>query len=142
MIPTINPGDHFLANGLITPRRWDLVAYRNADEYHETFCKRLVGFPGEQLRFSEGSLIIDGKIVTAPAILAGKLHMYDASVQGEAVHYRDDQTITLGGDEYFFVGDNIKRSADSRYYGPSKRSSIVGMVDWIYWPLNHFKLLR
>jgi signal peptidase I len=142
MVPTINPGDHFFVSAFMRPKRWDLVAYRNADKYHETFCMRLVGLPGEQLRFSRGSLYIDGKIVAAPAILAGKLHMYDASVQGAAVHYRDDETITLGSDEYFFVGDNIKRSADSRYYGPSKAPSIVGVNDWIFWPFNHFKILR
>ncbi len=36
--------------------------------------------------------------------------------------------ITLAGDEYFLVGDNVPYSIDSRYTGPVKRSQIRGKV--------------
>ena len=50
--------------------------------------------------------------------------------------YKDDETITLGDDEYFFVGDNVEHSNDSRLSGPTRGSSLVGVVDLIYWPLR------
>jgi signal peptidase I len=42
--------------------------------------------------------------------------------------------IVLGPDEYFVLGDNSSASLDSRHFGPIRRDSIIGRVNWIYWP--------
>lgn len=48
----------------------------------------------------------------------------------------------LGGDEYFLIGDNVDSSVDSRMNGPSPGSSIVGVVDLVYWPLGRVQVIR
>jgi len=47
----------------------------------------------------------------------------------------------LASDEYFLIGDNIDNSGDSRRDGPSKASSLIGIADFVYWPVDKMRLL-
>src|SRR5205823_2060885 len=105
MAPTIEPRDRLLVNKLLRPRRWDMVAYWRHDEQPPAvYCKRLIALPGERLRFDGGMVYINDQLMPAPAVVAGRCH---ASVPGTAARYADGQTIALGSDEYFLVGDNV-----------------------------------
>ena len=137
MSPTIEPGDHLLANKVVHPRRWDLVMQWDPRDYSGILCKRLIGLPGDELRFEQGEIYINNVAVAVPSVLAGRCRLTE---QNEA-RYKDGETIVLGEKEYFFVGDNVDHSADSRMYGPSDASAIIGVVDMIYWPLNRARLL-
>ncbi len=145
MSPTIEPHDRFLANKLLHPRRWDLVTYWNVSKREpdpQAYVKRLVGMPGERLRFEGGDLYVNDRAVQAPAVLAGRLRASPTGMKDYDWQYSDGETITLGPDEFFLVGDDIGISADSRIYGPSKASALIGVVDAIYWPPKRMKLLR
>ena len=145
MSPTIEPSDRFLANKLLHPRRWDVVVYWNHSESDgppQPFCKRLIGLPGERLRFENGNLYVNDQLTQPPPVLAGKLHASADGFKGGPWKFADGETISLGPDEFFFVGDNIAISADSRVNGPSDRTALIGVVDAIYWPLGRFRVLR
>lgn len=137
MSPTIEPGDHLIANKLVHPRRWDLVMQWDPRGYSGILCKRLIGLPEEKLRFDQGKIYINGEAVAVPSVLTGRCRV---TGQNKA-RYKDGETIVLGEKEYFFVGDNVDNSADSRMYGPSDTSTLIGVVDMIYWPLNRARLL-
>ena len=47
-----------------------------------------------------------------------------------------EDEIALGDDEYLVLGDNSPHSLDGRYFGPIRRSSIVGKVMSIYSPAS------
>ena len=54
------------------------------------------------------------------------------------------ETIQLGEDEYFVMGDNRNHSADSRlpYVGNIKRDEIIGRA-WIrIWPLSEIGFIK
>jgi signal peptidase I len=142
MSPTIDPGDRFVVNKLIQPRRWDLVAYWNPGPHPTIYCKRLIGLPGERLRFDDGRIFINDQPVTMPPVLAGRCHAHPPSLSKSAAPYQDGQTIVLGNNDFFFIGDNVAISADSRLLGPSPASSLVGVVDLIYWPLSKAGIVR
>jgi len=141
MSPTLLPADHIMVNKLAHPHRWDLVMYHPPlpDGTVDTvfYCKRLVGLPGEKLRFEGGNLFVNDQLIPAPAVMAGKY-----SMDLPFLKYREGQAITLAADEVFLVGDNVARSSDSRSAGPSKLSAIAGTADVLYWPMNRFKILR
>jgi signal peptidase I len=142
MNPTIIPGDRFTVNKLIGPHRWDIIAFHPPVEPQETYCKRLVGLPGERLRFDGGSVYVNDQALVAPAVVAGK---YYASPFGPTAHngrYDEGDTISLGPDEYFVIGDNVSRSADSRTWGPLKMSATEGVIDLKYWPPNRLAFFR
>ena len=134
MSPTIAPGDRFIVNKLLTPRRWDLVVYRTRGVDSIPMCKRLVGLPGEKLQFGGGGVFINDQAVIAPPVLVGRCCAAQGAVPAASSRYRDRQPIILGPNEFFFVGDNVDLSMDSRITGPSDRASIVGVVDLMYWP--------
>lgn len=50
------------------------------------------------------------------------------AVPGDSVQTFEGKLYVLGKDQYFIVGDNSKKSYDSRYYGPVHRIQIVGVV--------------
>lgn len=141
MAPTIEPGNRVAVNKLLHPRRWDIVAYRTNFQGPAIYCKRVIGLPAERLRFEGGNLYVDGKLVTPPPVLAGRFRLMIHSEPYPA-HYVEGQTITLGNNEFFFIGDNADVSLDSRLLGPSDRGTIIGVVDLIYWPLSRWRILR
>ncbi|MBC7784215.1 MAG: signal peptidase I [Burkholderiales bacterium] len=142
MSPTIEPGDRFVVNKLIRPRRLDLVAYWNDDAEPAIYCKRLIGLPGERLRFEQGGLYVNDQPIALPPVLAGRCSASVSTLPFNRSRYRDGESIRLGEDEYFFIGDNVEASADSRLAGPSRASSVVGVVDFLYWPLSKARLVR
>jgi signal peptidase I len=146
MAPTLEEGDRFFVNKLLTPRRWDLVAHRVTERDWQTdsevqviYCKRLVGLPGERLRFEGGQLYVNDHLQGAPDVVAGR---YTTVLPHGIGLYRDGETIQLGPSEIFMIGDNVDISADSRVHGPTDGSQVVGVVDLRYWPFDRISLLR
>ena len=142
MSPTIEEGDRFLVNKRIRPRRLDLVAYWTHDRWTDIYCKRLVGLPGERLRFENGGIYINDRPISLPSVIAGKCHASLDFTDPQYTHYEDGKTIELGADEYFLIGDDLAISLDSRMLGPAHRSDIVGVVDAIYWPPPKWRIVR
>jgi signal peptidase I len=144
MSPTLEPGERFVVNKRLTPRRWDVVAHWHTD-WHGRFvyCKRLVGLPGERIWFKDGELYVNNERVPyAPAAIKGRLTMSYAGRASSLSRYRDEEPIQLGADEIFLVGDNLDVSVDSRIDGPVKVGDVVGVADLRYWPLNRVEILR
>lgn len=140
MSPTIEPGDRFCSNKWLTPDRWDIVTYYPHADRSDLFCQRIIALPGERLRFTNGDIYINDQKMNAPPAIAGRC---TSRTSGPSwARYRDDETITLGPDEYFLFGDNIAQSLDSRNLGPAKADRITGVIDCIYLPFEHARILR
>jgi signal peptidase I len=140
MSPTLVPGNYFVVNKLAHPVRWDLVVYHSGQPQNTVWSKRIVAFPGERLRFDGGDIFINDQRMTVPPVVAGRYHAALPNYAGSL--YRDGQTITLGDRQFFVVGDNVDRSGDSRVYGPSDVSSLIGVIDFVYWPVGHARIVR
>jgi len=96
-----------------------------------TFIKRLVGLPGDHLQIRGGHVIRngvrerDGYIVPCPD---------DADCNFPA-------TIVVPPGDYYMMGDNRPNSEDSRFWGPVRRSWIIGTAFFTYWPPDRVGLL-
>jgi signal peptidase I len=142
MAPTLEAGDRFLVNKLGKPRRLDLIAYWKYGQDPAIYCKRLIGLPGETLRFENGGIYVNDRAITLPPVIAGRCHAATWRGSGQPPLYEDGKSIALAKDEFFVIGDNLDVSLDSRSRGPSRTSSIVGVVDMLYWPLKKVRILR
>jgi signal peptidase I len=98
--------------------------------------------PGERLRFNGGGIFVNDQAVPVPAVLAGRCRSRPQGSTSDSWRYRDDETIALGPDEYFLVGDEIEISGDSRIYGPTRAGDLIGVVDLIYWPPRKLSIIR
>lgn len=96
------------------PARWDIVFFEHPQRERFWETKRIVGLPSEHVRLTAGRLQIDG------------IDIDDPYVQGDQP--RVDRTWELSDDEYIVMGDNRRRSTDSRRFGPVPKRNILGKV--------------
>ena len=133
------------------PRRGEIVVFRTDDisgfpnsSRVRYSVKRIVGLPSEQVSIKPPYLYINGQRVTDPPIFETIAHAekgysgYVLPVTFPAPRYLalETDSVQLGEDEYFVLGDNSRSSFDSRFWGPVPRRSIVGLATKIYWPLD------
>lgn len=159
MEPTVSGGQHLLVNRLVylrfdpahlpdflpfvngetdgsvfafhPPRRGEVVVFRFPEEDRD-FVKRVVGLPGDTVEIRNGEVFVNGAALDEPYI----------TDPGSS----DMQRITVGEGSYFVLGDNRRRSDDSRPRGtgqwrPVPADSIVGRAWLRYWPLAEWGVL-
>ena len=138
MEPTLATQDKILINKVIykikEPQRGDIIAFKNSPEDHASIhIKRVIGLPGEKIQIKDGQILINGKTYME------KKDFPQMSNGGLA-----EQTITLGKDEYFVLGDNRNNSEDSRYgdVGNVKKKYIVGKLWFVISPRSKFGFLE
>lgn len=133
MEPTLLQDDLILADKAIykksEPKRGDLIIFIYPEDTKKMFVKRLVGLPGETIEIKNGSILINGMVLTEPSF-ANKYYY------NRGDYAKEGQTITIPQDNYFVLGDNSAFSKDSRYWGFVPKKYIVGKAYKIYYPFN------
>jgi len=90
----------------------------------QTFVKRVVGLPSDRISILNGHVIRNGVRERDP---------YVKPCVGLAM-CNFPGTITIPSGEYFMMGDNRGQSDDSRFWGPVRKSWVVGDAFFTYWP--------
>ncbi|MDO4615960.1 MAG: signal peptidase I [Lachnospiraceae bacterium] len=138
MEPTISAGETLLINRLAykisSPKRGDIVAFRTEDDPDSSIhIKRVIGLPGETIQIKNGQILINGQTYVEkkgfPSIADGGLA---------------ETEITLGGTEYFVLGDNRNNSEDSRHVdvGNVDRKLMIGRLWFVSSPRSSFRFLN
>ena len=100
-------------------------------ESSETFIKRVVGLPGDRISIQNGHVIRNG---------VKEQDSYIAPCGGSgSCDFR--APITIPRNEYFMMGDNRGESDDSRFWGPVRKSWIIGKAFFSYWPPDRIGIL-
>lgn len=135
---TLAGGDKVLLNELIykigDPKRNDVVAFKpNGNEGAASSIKRVIGLPGETIQIKDGMIYINGNVYLEKKDYPA---MADAGIA--------EESITLGTDEYFVLGDNRNNSEDSRYadVGVVDGDTIEGKVWFVISPKEHLGLVK
>ena len=99
------------------------------DSENKDIIKRVVGLPGENVKYEDGKLYVDGKVLKSD---------YDFDT--------DDFTLDsicncekIPEGKYLVLGDNRKVSADSRWYGLISEDQIKGKANLSLWPIKLIK---
>jgi signal peptidase I len=129
--------DRFICNKTKFPERWDATVFKYPREPSLLYVKRLVGLPGETIAIHGGTVWVNGERLTPPERL-GQIR-YEAGFDSRGEE-RGVFEVTLGPEEYFVLGDNTNKSADSRHWGPVERELIIGVADLIYWPPARWRI--
>lgn len=101
-------------------KRFDIVVVRYNDEY---LIKRIIGLPGERVRYENNKLYINGKYV--------KENFKHKKTE-------DFSEIVVSDNCYYVMGDNRTNSVDSRMIGDIKKSDIKGKTSLVLSPFSRF----
>ncbi|WMM32399.1 signal peptidase I [Shouchella clausii] len=135
MVPTAHDGERFIVNKLSyqfgEPERFDLIVFHATEE--DSYIKRVIGLPGDTIRFEDDILYINGEQIEEPYLEEAK-----AAYSGPA--YTEDYSFeeTVPENHVFVMGDNRPASLDSRVIGPVNEDEIIGKVGLRFWPVSEF----
>ena len=141
MYPTLHHEDSvILWEFNYKPKAFDVIVVEYSPDVY--YVKRVIGLPGQTVRYEDDQLYIDNQPIAEPFLEAGK----------EIISYVDDFTFDFTLQEicqfdpcdvipegyYLVLGDNGPHSKDSRHIGLISEDQILGKATWIQWPLSHF----
>ncbi len=106
-------------------KRFDIVVL---DYKGEKLVKRVIGLPGENLKFVNNELYINDKVVKESFLKDVETEDFDIA------EYSD----VIPEGYYFVMGDNRGDSTDSRIFGFVKKDNINGSVSFAMFPFDKF----
>lgn len=153
MAPTLIQGDSILAlkaNGNGRYQRGDLILFLHTNPAEEIYVKRIVGLPGDRIKFDRQTISINGTQLkhtqqsdnwadaATPRWLQGSTYLeQNHDAQYELLIIDKDSgpkgSVTVPENHYFVMGDNRSQSRDSRFIGPVPASTIIGKPLIIWW---------
>jgi signal peptidase I len=148
---TSHEGDRIMISKQLAPRRWDLIVFRWPPDPSINYVKRLVGLPGENLEIRDGAIWINGERLEPPKSIRGIHYSPTIEWNGQVHSGPGSDSVTLGPDEYFVLGDFVDQSSDSRFWergAPGHppyalpASHLVGVVINTYWPPSRWRGFR
>lgn len=120
-------------------RRFDLVVVYREDR-KDSLIKRVIGLPGETVRYTDDKLYINDQYVEEPFL--DREYVKSELQRTGKTQFTADFTYVLGEDEYFCMGDNRIVSADSRVYGPFHNKDLVASGLFILYPFSEFGIKK
>lgn len=129
MLPTLHDGDimilneiGYYLNGL---ERFDIIV---VDTNGEKIIKRVIGLPGEIVRFKDNKLFINDQEIE---------ENFDHDISHN-FELNEIEVEVIPDDYYFVVGDNRGNSKDSRTIGLIHKKQIMGKTNFIMYPFVRF----
>ncbi|MGT2755123.1 signal peptidase I [Streptococcus ovis] len=160
MDPTLQDQEHLIMLKTTGIERFDIVVASETEATGEEklIVKRVIGMPGDTIRYEDDVLYVNDKKVDEPyldqykkAFTKDKLQdTYSYNVQFQSVAlaasaFTQDAsgqstfTVEVPKGQYFLLGDDRLVSKDSRIVGTFEKSAIKGEVVFRMWP---FKRIR
>lgn len=116
-------------------RRFDIVAFKNGSVLE---FRRVIGLPGETIRFTEDNLYVDDQL-TEEKFIFPKLDEYNKKGEVFTQSMQEEngfQVNNIPEKYYLLLGDNRPNSTDSRHYGLVEKDKIKGKVTYLLHPLE------
>jgi signal peptidase I len=125
MSPRIHDGDRILIDHFSymfsEAHRGDIVVLKYPLDPSVDYIKRVIGLPGDEILLEDGRVWVNGELIDEPYVDAPD-RMTRMRVRVKPAHY-------------FVLGDNRRRSCDSREFGLVPKDYVRGKVEVRVWPL-------
>ena len=137
-----------------SPERGDVVVFKTPADNRTDYIKRLIGLPGEQVKFIDSNLYINdsevlkSRLSTEDKIFCGKKTIDVFTLEELLPNGKKHKTVYLKNyafqnsdpflipeNHYFFLGDNRDCSKDSRFLssvGYVHKDNLVGKAQFIF----------
>jgi signal peptidase I len=122
MSPTLLDGERYILFRCPylwrAPRTGEIVVIKDPQD-QDLSIKRIVGLPNDLVEIRKDGVYVNKVKLSEP---------YLTSLAAYASGWEPVKPLRLGPQDYFVLGDNRRRSADSRIYGPVPRKFILGLI--------------
>ncbi len=126
MLPRLEDRDRVFINKFVynfmSIQRGDVVVFHYPRDPENSFIKRVIGVPGDQVRVEHGFVWVNGK------------KLYEPYVPQEFRDIASYPEVVVPPRQYFVMGDHRSISYDSRKFGTVDREFIYGKAAFVYWP--------
>lgn len=110
--------------------RGDVVVLRYPLDPSLDYIKRVVGLPGDEITIARGEVRVNGELLLEPY------------VDPSAIEPWTTLRTTVREGHYFVLGDNRRRSSDSREFGQVPFEYLRGKVRFRLWPMDRVGLVE
>ncbi|MEG0826072.1 MAG: signal peptidase I [Bacilli bacterium] len=130
MVPTLKNGEILLLKKYDKKiKRFDIVV---VDYQNTKLVKRVIGLPGEHIKYMNNKLYINNKIVSENFI----------NTTTSDYDLKELKFDFIPNNYYFVVGDNRNNSKDSRIIGLIHIDKIIGTTDFSLFPFDKFGKIK
>ncbi|MHA6258689.1 signal peptidase I [Sporosarcina sp. CAU 1771] len=144
MMPTLADGDRMVVNKIGytigEPKRFDIVVFHA--EVQKDYIKRVIGLPGDEIEYIDDMLYVNGEPFPEPYLDQYKAEIPDAPLTEDFKLEDKIQSQTVPEGYVFVMGDNRRKSKDSRHIGAVSIDEIIGNSNLIFWPIKDFGIVK
>ncbi|MBE1553483.1 signal peptidase I [Sporosarcina limicola] len=144
MMPTLENGDWMVVNKIGytigEPKRFDIVVFHAPEQ--KDYIKRVIGLPGDEVEYRDDVLFINGKPYDEPYLDAYKAEIADSPLTENFTLEGKIQSKTVPEGHVFVMGDNRRKSKDSRLIGAVSIDEIIGNTKIVFWPIKDFGIVN
>ena len=112
----------------VTPVHGDVVAFAYPVDPSQDLVKRVIGLPGDVIEIQEGYVIRNGQKSPEPYVINRDRRNVDE--------------VTVPAGSYYVLGDNRRRSTDSRDWGFVPSDHVIGRAWLSYWPSDRLEFIH
>ena len=131
MEPSFHDGEFVIVSRLDYrfgyPDYGDVVVFHYPGNPEEEYIKRVVGGPNDHVRIVDGTVLVNGMMLTEPYVQAEPAYTGEWDVPE---------------DHIFVLGDNRNNSSDSHSWGPLPMENVIGRAVFVYWPLRDWGSIK
>jgi len=142
-----------------TPERGDVIVFKTPSDNRTDYIKRLIGLPGDKIKFIDGDLhinnnqILKTRISTTDTIYCGNkiisVNTFEEKLANGKKHrtvyrknytYQNSDEFNVPPKHYFFLGDNRDCSKDSRFLssvGYVHEDNLIGKAQFIFFSSDY-----
>lgn len=110
--------------------RGDIVVLRYPLDPSLDYIKRVIGLPGDEIVIARGEVRVNGEHLDEPYVAESSIEPWTT------------MNTTVRPGHYFVLGDNRRRSSDSREFGQVPFEYLRGKVRFRLWPLDRIGLVN
>lgn len=144
MMPTLSDGDRMIVNKIGytigKPDRFDIVVFHAPEQ--KDYIKRIIGLPGDEVEYRDDTLYINGKPYEEPYLDKYKAEVTDGPLTEDFTLEEKIQRNTVPEGYVFVLGDNRRKSKDSRHIGVISIDEIIGSTKIVFWPIKDFGIVH
>ncbi|WP_412459197.1 signal peptidase I [Alkalihalobacillus trypoxylicola] len=138
MSPTFEDQDRLMISKITSIERLDVIVFEAPNMLEERYIKRVIGLPGDRIEMKNDQLLVNDEIIEEPYIWGNGDDKFLGKITEDFTLEEMFGVSEVPNGMYFVLGDNRRRSLDSRNFGFISEEIVIGEVKLRFYPFSSF----